>query len=202
MTGLGGKEWLGLVSVAVALIAYLPYIGAALAGKIKPHAFSWIIWTLITAISFTAQWTGDAGPGSWATAATTVFCALISVLALVKGEKNITRGDWISFIAALMAIPLWHFTKEPLYAVILITLIDALGFYPSFRKAWLRPWEEMYFTFLLSSVKFGFAVMAIEDYSLVTALHPSSLVFTNFAFVLMLFWRRHGPAPKTAPKTL
>ena len=33
---------------------------------------------------------------------------------------------------------MWFFTKTPLFSVILITIIDALGFIPTFRKSYIK----------------------------------------------------------------
>lgn len=85
---------------------------------------------------------------------------------------------------------LWAITDSPLTAVILITIIDALGFAPTFRKAYHKPQEETMITFVLSAVKFVIAIAALSNYSTVTVLYPASLVLMNGLFVAMLIVRR------------
>ena len=49
------KEILGIVAILLTLIAVIPYIRDILLNKIKPHAFSWFIWGLVTLIIFAAE---------------------------------------------------------------------------------------------------------------------------------------------------
>src|SRR5690349_16901377 len=98
------KEWLGIISVAITLASLMPYLYYTLKRRIKPHAFSWIIWALLTAIGFAAQYSENAGPGAWATAAACVACTAIAVLSLFYGERQITRSDWAAFFTGLAAI--------------------------------------------------------------------------------------------------
>lgn len=183
--------FLGLLALAIGLISYIPYFRGILADQTKPHAFSWFIWGLLTAIAFFAQVTSGAGPGAWVTGFTAIVCFIIVGFALVKGEKKITLSDWVTFIAALATLPIWYATDNPLYAVILITLIDALGFYPTFRKSWHKPQEEVTVTYGLSAVKFAIALGALQNLNWTTALYPASLVLMNGAFVIMVLWRRN-----------
>lgn len=60
---------------------------------------------------------------------------LITVASFKYGEKTLTRSDWISFVAALLVIPLWALTKNAALAAILISVIDGLGYYPTYRAA-------------------------------------------------------------------
>ena len=183
--------FLGLLALTIGLISYIPYFRGILANKTKPHAFSWFIWGLLTAIAFFAQVTSGAGPGAWVTGFSAIVCFIIVGFALVKGEKKITPSDWATFIAALATLPIWYATDNPLYAIILITLIDALGFYPTFRKSWHKPQEEVTVTYSLSAVKFAIALGALQNLNWTTALYPASLVFMNGAFVIMVLWRRN-----------
>ena len=81
----------------------------------------------------------------------------------------------------------------------LITVIDALGFVPTFRKSYSRPFEETAVTYAISGLKFVVAILALENLSLVTWLYPASLVLMNGLFVGMVLTRRRQlSAPKTA----
>jgi hypothetical protein len=91
---------------------------------------------------------------------------------------------------ALLAIVIWYITDNALYSVLLITLVDALWFYPTFRKSYYRPFQETLSTYLLSGTKFIFSIIALTNYTLITYLYPLSLVIMNFVFVIMLLIRR------------
>ena len=184
------KIILGLIAVAIAFISYVPYFRDIVLGKTKPHAFTWLVWGSLTAIGFAGQIADDAGPGAWVTGFTAVIAFSIFVFALVKGKKNIVLMDWLSLAGAGVALIVWFITKEPLLSIILIVVIDALGFFPTFRKSFHKPHEETSITYTLSGLKFVIAIIALEHYSLTTYLYPASLIFTNWVFVTMIFVRK------------
>ena len=181
---------LAYLAIGIGLASYIPYFFSIAKGKTKPHAFSWFIWGLLTTIAFFAQMAGGAGTGAWVTGFTAALCYAIVVAALFKGEKQITKSDWATFLGALFTLPVWYMTKDPLAAIILITIIDALGFYPTFRKSWHKPHEEMPLAYGLSGLKFLIALFALENFTATTALYPFSLVVMNWIFVAMVLWRR------------
>lgn len=184
------RDILGLLAVIIAFVGYVPYFRDILANKTKPHAFSWLVWGILTGIAFFGQIAGQAGPGAWVTGFTTAICFVIFVFGLIKGRKNIVLIDWLSLLGAGIALLLWFITKEPLLSVILITVIDALAFFPTFRKSFSKPYEETVSTFTLSGLKFVFSILALNKISAITALYPLSLVLMNWIFVLMLIIRR------------
>jgi hypothetical protein len=100
----------------------------------KPHAFTWLVWGTVMAIAFSAQLSDKAGAGSWATGLSAAFCLGIGVLALFRGEKHITRGNWVAFLATSLAIPLWVVTSDPLWSVLLVTGIDAVALLPDLSQ--------------------------------------------------------------------
>lgn len=184
------KVLLGIISIIVALTGYLFYFQDIFKAKTKPHAFSWLVWGILSIISFAAQVTKDAGPGAWVNGATTLICFILFLLALQKGEKRITNIDWISLVCALLSLFVWYLTKEPLFAVILICIIDFCGFCPTIRKSYNKPHEETVFLFFMSGLSHVFAILALANYLVVNWLYSAVLVFLNWTFVLLLLWRR------------
>ncbi|MBL4590003.1 MAG: hypothetical protein JKY11_08000, partial [Alphaproteobacteria bacterium] len=128
---------------------------------------------------------------AWATGFTAVSCIIIAFIAIFRGEKNITKSDWFSFIGALSAVPLWLITQTPFYSIILITLIDISAYYPTIRKSYIKPHEEISSTFILNGLKYLIALFALNHYSVITALYPFSTMLAEFGVAFMLIWRRH-----------
>ena len=194
------KEVLGSLSAFVSIGITLPYCWMALRGRIKPHAFTWIVWAPVMGINAAARTTAHAGPGAWAS--WTGFGAVIAVaiIASFKGERQITRGDIIALVAALSAIPLWMLTEDPLLAVILVTFIDAVAYYPTIRKSWLRPREEAVFNFAASNAVHVLSVLATVSYSWTTLLYPLVVFTCNTVLIGIILWRRrvlHGSGQAT-----
>lgn len=186
------KTFLGILAILIGLYGYIPYFRNIFAGKTKPHAFSWFVWFLLTAIAFFAQIAGKGGAGAWVTGFTALVSLFITITALKVGRKNIVPLDWLFFVGSLASLVLWAVTKNPVGSVILITIIDALAFIPTFRKSYHKPDEETALTYTLSSLKFAVSLAALSVVTVTTALYPLSLVITNGLFVGMVLWRRQS----------
>lgn len=183
-------EFLGWLSIGIGLISYLPYIFSILKGETKPHAFSWFVWGAITGIAYLAQISDGAATGAWVTGFSALICFLITFMSFFKEQKGITQSDWLTFITSLLSIPIWYFSQTPLFSVILISLICTVAFFPTYRKSYNKPWSENILFYNLNSFKFVIALFALENWSLITALFPISVILTNTLFVLMLLYRR------------
>lgn len=181
---------LGILAIVIGLIGYVPYFRTIFKGKTKPHAFTWLVWGLLTGIAFVGQVVGNGGAGAWVTGFTALVSFTIFALALVKGKKDFPLADWLCLSGCILALVLWAFTDDPLSAIILITIIDALAFAPTFRKSYSKPYSEPAFTYAMSGLKFFIALFALQKLSLVTVLYPLSLVIANGAFVLLLLTQR------------
>ena len=187
---MGYRGILGFAATAIALASYVPYFRDIFAQKTKPHAFTWLIWGVLTGIAFVGQIAGHAGPGAWVTGFTTFVCLAIAAIAAVNGERNIARLDWVALAGAGLALVVWFLTRGPLLSVILITVIDNVGFIPTLRKSYYRPAEETMSTFVLSGLKWVLGIFALDHLSVTTALFPISIVVASWLFVVMLLVRR------------
>jgi hypothetical protein len=183
------KELFGFLSTALMALSRIVYFTSIFKGKTKPHAFSWLIWGAISSIGFAAQVAEGAGPGSWARGLSAVTCCVLAVLCYFKGEKNITRGDWLMLASGLAAIPLWIITKTPVWSVIIVCVIDTIGYLPTVRKSWDKPYEETHVSYFISSACAVFALFAIDNYTISTWLYTAVLAVSNSAMAVFLLVR-------------
>lgn len=185
-----GKEAAAVISIGLTTLSYGYYIYSVLRGKIKPHALSWAVWTLLMFIGAAVQLKEQGGLGSYATAFCGFGCLVIFIVALRYGEKKITRGDWASFGIALSIVPIWHLTSSPLLAASLVSAINALAFWPTFSKAYARPFEENPITFGVSSISNAMILVALASYSWASTLYPATMFLLNIGLVLVIFFER------------
>ncbi|MDD3371868.1 MAG: hypothetical protein PHE27_08615 [Alphaproteobacteria bacterium] len=186
------KDVMGALSLVIAFVSYVPYVRSIFVARTKPHAFSWLVWGLSSAVAFFAQISDNAGAGAWVTGFSAAVCIGIGIIAVFRGEKNITRGDWISFLSTILAIPLWIVTKDPLWSVLLVTGIDAVAYYPTFRKSYAKPDEELAFKYVLTAVKHGLSLLALQNFTLVTSFYALVSLVLEAGVALMLVWRRRA----------
>lgn len=184
------KALLGSIAVIFGLVSYLPYFKGLLSDRIKPHAFSWLIWGSINCIAFAAQLVEGSGPGSWVTAITALMCLSISVVAFARGDRKFALFDWLSLGGAAVSLLLWQVTSEPASAIVMVALTDIFGFLPTLRKGFHKPHEEGASHFALSGAGFLIALFAIETYTLATWLYPAVLFILDSSFAVLLLVRR------------
>src|SRR5687768_5095367 len=184
-------ELFSIVSIVLTFVAYAPYIAAIRKRQVKPHFFSWVIWSITTAVVFFAQLSADGGAGAWPTAVSALITMFVAALSWVlRSDINITRADRGFLIASLAALPAWFFTADPLWSVLILTVVDVLGFGPTLRKAYTYPYEESLQFYNLFIVRSVFSVLALETRNLTTMLFPSAMVVACGVVSLLLWWRR------------
>ena len=186
------KIIIGYLSIAAAVLAYIPYFRGIIAGKVKPHAFSWFVWSFLVGIAFAAQVVRGGGAGTWATGFTAFACFVIFLFAIVKGDRRFVLFDWVSLAAAFAALILWKLTNEPTLALILVVITDAFGFLPTLRKGYLKPREDLPSLWALTAIKWGLAIIALGSYSFITLLYPVYLLTLSSSYTVLLLWRRRG----------
>jgi len=182
----------GAAGAVFAVISLVPYLISIISGRTKPHIFTWILWTLLTFIVWAIQFADGAGAGAWATLVTAILSLVIVVFSFKNGHKNITKTDWGTFIVGLLSIPLWMLTKDPTLSAILVTFIDVVAFYPTLRKSWHFPREELVFLYVISTVKHVFSFMALSNVTIATAVFPVVVSIVNLLAIVMILWRRYA----------
>ncbi len=178
-------------AILITLYTWWRYIPDILKWKIKPHAFSWLPWTILTGVAFIVQVKN--GENIWwfgALAASTLICIIIFVLSLRYGEKHITRSDTISLVSCAIMIVFWLWTKNDILALILVCIIDAVAFFPTWRKSFKKPFEENIDMYSLSSLKSFLSLFGINNFIITNWLYPVFLIIINLGFALYLMWRR------------
>jgi uncharacterized membrane protein len=185
------KELIGIIGTCFLMAGFAPYIYALWKKTARPHAFSWLLWALIGAIVCAVQVSENAGPGAWTAGIAALFNLGIGLYAIKHGEKNVTKSDWAILVTVLAAIPLWAVTKDAVWSVVLVSVIDTLAFIPTIRKSWHRPHEEVAATFVFGFIGFAFGLMALENHSFTNICYPAKVLFTNSIFIACLMYRRH-----------
>lgn len=184
------RNIIGALATILALLAYAPYFRDILRKKTKPHAISWLIWTIVGGVAFFGQQSDSAGPGSWVIGTVAVICFAIFLLSIFRGENEIRKFDWTCLACSLCAVPLWIVTDSPLLSVLLVTTIDATGFLPTFRKTWKKPYEETLTTYSINTAHSLLSIAALDHVSVITVIYPLMLAVMNFAVSAMIIARR------------
>ena len=185
------KELLSAIAIAITLIAFLPYIRSILKGALRPHVFSWVIWGTTTFVVFLAQLEDKGGAGAWAIGFSGCLSILIAFLAFLKrSDISITKIDWLFLVLAMSSLPFWYLTSDPMWAVIILTIVDMLGFGPTIRKAYNQPHSESLAFFGLFATRNLIVIMALENYTVATVLFPAAIAFACLFLITMIVYRQ------------
>lgn len=173
------------------MAGYVPYLIGLYRRKFKPHVFTWFLWGVLMLIAFAGQIAGEGGAGTWITGFSAFMCLFISAIAFFHGERDITRSDWITFVAGLATIPVWWMTDTPLWSMLLIIIIEFLATWPTLRKSWSKPQQESPVTYMLAGIKFIPSAFAMQDYNFITLSYPVALVLMNTILIAVIMSRRY-----------
>jgi hypothetical protein len=180
-----------ILSTICLVAGAVPYVRDTAKGKTKPHAYSWLIWSLTMGIATVGAWYGGGGWGAVSMVVFTVVVALNFVLSLRFGTRDITRGDTIALLVALLAIALWVVLNNPLWSVLLATAIDVIGYVPTIRKTWRDPSSETPSAWLLSIIADIFALLALSTYNILTVTYLAVIIIVNMVVFFTAVMRRN-----------
>jgi hypothetical protein len=186
------KNLLGALAVIVQLSSYGIYLRGIYIGKIKPHAFTWFAWGTLTSIGFAAQVVSKAGAGSWVMFMNALLCYSIAIIAFRQGHVKYSLFDWIALSGAILGGFLWYVTSNPFFAVILISISDAIGILPTIRKAYYFPNEESIAPWLVGIFTYALSILALNSLVITNWLYPASIMITDFIFVIEVSVRRRS----------
>lgn len=180
------KTLLTVVAILFALLAYINYFRDIFKGKTKPHAFTWLVWCTMSTVAFFSQVSDGGGVGTWVLAFTALVDFAIFTLAIYKGKTDITNMDWFCLMGAFLGVALFTFNNDPPMSLIIISAVDIIGFIPTVRKSATKPYQETMATFGFTSLKYVFAILALENYTFITVYYPAVVATMNALFVIYL----------------
>ena len=184
------KIILTVIATAIGVVAFFPYLRDTFSLKTKPHAYTWLIWAITQGTAVFGIWHGGGGWGALNLTIGTLFVIVVFLFSIKYGTKNITKSDTAILVAALSAIIIWWRLDQPLISVIMVSMIDVIGYIPSFRKSYQEPWSETLISWILFSASNIFAILALEEYNLLTVTYLAAITSANIALFLLCFFRR------------
>ena len=135
----GWRDALGLLSVALAVLAAVIYIVQTLRGEVRPHPLSWFLFGVLSLTGYLVQRDQGARQGSWTLLAMTLICFLFVAVSVARGERSFSRAEWAFVGAGGAVFALYMFTRDANAAAAMTTAIDALGYGPTFTRGWSLP---------------------------------------------------------------
>jgi hypothetical protein len=144
------RDALGLLSVALAVLAAVITIAQTLRGEVRPHSLTWFLFGVLSMTGYWVQRDQGARQGSWTLLAMTIICFLFVAVSVARGEPSFSRQE-SGFVGAAGAVfALYMFSRDANVAAALTTAIDALGYGPTFVRGWAQPSKDSVTSFALN----------------------------------------------------
>jgi len=185
------KTLFSALSVAIGVIAFIPYIKDALVSKTQPHQFTWLIFAIVQGTSAAIIWQNGGMKGSLILIVGAFLTIIVFLISLFNGKWDIAKIDIAVLAIALSAIIIWLFLDNPLLAVFVLTSIDLIGHIPTFRKSYSKPYTENISLWGAFAVADLLAILALESYTVLTLTYLTAITAMNIAVTTFLIIRRY-----------
>jgi len=193
------SDMLGYASIAVTMAVSCYALWRIWQGTHKPHAFSVLIWVIISAIAFFNMLDQGAGIAAWRTGILALMLMTNFVLCCRYGLGYVTRADWLFLVAALAAIPVWIASGNPDIALLWLLAVEMAGNMPMVRKSWVMPHDLSAMIFFFVAVGQGLQCLSIwtspQDLGLALLVYVVYFPVQFFVLSAIVFYRR-GVVPE------
>lgn len=184
--------FLGYLAVVVELISYGVYFYGIYKGKTKPHAFTWLVWSVLNLVAFFAVLVSGGDSVAWILGINAIACLAIAIIGFRQRHVVYDTYDWLALGGAFLGVFLWWLTSNPLYAIISVCISELLGIIPTFRKAYRLPFEENMSAFTIGLFYYFLALLALDSFLLTNWLYPAFIIVLDGAVVVLIFIRRRN----------
>jgi len=186
------KEILGVAIILIGFIGQIPYFINVVKKKTRPNPLSWLTWSISTAVLLAVISFSGGGAAVWSMWSYLIFQILICIFAFKNGGKrDITRTDLASFGAAIAALTMWLIWRDlAALAAALITITEVFGWFPTIRKAWIKPHEETLILWAVDFFQCILLLLALGQYNFATVVNYATWLVCYGITVAVLVGRR------------
>lgn len=189
------KETIAIVAAVFAIGGNIPYLRDILRKQVRPHPYTWLVWSIVSCIIFFGQVAKGAGIGALPTAASEIFTIIIFFFSLRYGFKDIRPIDTFFLILALVGLVPWVLTKDPTISVIIAVGIDLVAFTPTIRKTWIHPETETPILYGSNVMRHILMLFSLKTYNIATTLHSIAMITTNVIMASLIVGNHKKVSP-------
>lgn len=184
------QEVFVILAIAVGLLGFYPYLRDIYQKKTLPHSITWLIWAITQGTATAGLWAGGGGIGAINHSIGTCLVVFVFILSLFDGNNDIKKSDLAVLIMALSGMITWYFLQSPVLAVAIVTGVDCIGYLPTYRKTWSKPWSETISAWSLFTLSNVFTLMAMENFNFLTVGFISVVTCANIILISIMIIRR------------
>jgi hypothetical protein len=177
------KVTLAIIATILAIIGNSSYLRDVLRGKVRPHPYTWFIWSIVSMTTFFGGLAKGAGIGALPTGVAEAFTIVIFLFSLkyvFAGKAGpIRKIDNYFLVIALLGLIPWALTKDPTISVVIVVLIDIVAFIPTLRKTWRQPETEQPRLYEMNVARHILTLFSLNAYNIATMFHSIAMICIN-----------------------
>jgi hypothetical protein len=185
------KIIIAIVASILAFVGNISYLKDTVHGKVKPHPYTWFIWSIVSMTTFFGGLAKGAGIGALPTGVAegfTIIIFLFSLKYLFKRQVgHVRRIDNYFLAIALIGLIPWALTKDPTMSVVIVVAIDAIAFIPTLRKTWSHPDTEKPLLYSMNVARHILTLFSLGAYNVATTFHSFVMIGTNILMVAFIY---------------
>ncbi len=189
------KEGLAIMATILAFVGNISYLKDVINGKVRPHPYTWFIWSIVSMTTFFGGVVKGAGIGALPTGVAEGFTIIIFFFSLQylfnrKAGQIRTIDNYFLIICLLGLIP-WIITHDPTVSVVTVVLVDVFAFGPALNKTWHNPETERPLLYEMNIARHILTLFSLQAYNIATTFHSLAMICTNT--VMVAFIKRKKP---------
>ncbi|MBP9131925.1 hypothetical protein KBF61_02225 [Candidatus Saccharibacteria bacterium] len=178
-------EYFAYVGSGLFLFGTIFYIYKMLVGQAKPNKVTWGLWAFASGVGFAAAYSAGGGIQTLAPFASSFFPLLVFVLSFFVEQSywKTKPLDYLVAVIVVLAILLWAIIDQPIVALVLAIIADALAYVPTFIKIKQEPSTEPAVTYLFAVAGPVIVLLTINSWEVSRYLFPLYLTLINLLTV-------------------
>ena len=175
----------GIGATVLGIIGAAAYIRDTYNRKTIPHRFAWLIFLILSVVSFASQAALGAKASLFYAGWFVVNNIIITTLSFRKngGYGGITKLNIFCLFLAVVGIILWQTLSSPLLALISVLIADGIGALLIVVKSYKHPHSETLIMWILGLVASILMMLSVGKLDPVLLASPVQLLLFNIAIV-------------------
>ena len=181
----------GILAAASSVTAICFYVSSILRHETKPNRATWIIWNITNIILLTSYFSVGARATIFLPVVYFINALIVLFLSFRYAVSSWSRLDFLTIFIAGCSLLVWFITKNPLTALLMNLTMDASGYLPTIKKAYIEPSSESRLAWSLIFLGTCFNLFAINHFSFGIIIYPIVMFSMNGIMIGTLLYRRN-----------
>ncbi|MEM8592483.1 MAG: hypothetical protein AAGF13_08140 [Pseudomonadota bacterium] len=188
-----GRVLCALIAFTLSCVAYFPYVRDTIAWKTRPQRASWLIWAVLSSVSFVSQVAEGATISLVYAGVQCGGTLLVLALAWSRGIGGFLHPrDLLVICAAGIGLALWYLTEDPAWALCISCGISLLGGTVTIAKAYRNPQSETMSFWVTSFIAAGFGLGSVGVWDPILLLYPAYLLTLKTCIITAMVMGREN----------